>query len=350
MKKLTQAILIAWMLIGLAGRAQAQGTVTANSAGIKYNPGHYVAMGPHINLPEIKHLQEPALRGVNKRYHWRILEPEKGVYDFSAIEKDLAYCEAQNKQLVVFLCDKSFWKRGAVPHYLKQYELPYPDGSFNPVRWEPEYIDRFIALGEAIGERFNDHPNFEGLAIQESALGLTEEDYAKFGYTPEKYRDALITILNGMREAMPNCQIFWYQNGIHENDGHLKEIADTMSGKNVVMGGPDILPHRRWLRYTYRIYREYKGKIKLFCSAQDDSYHHHKNDIRLADKEPVPEEGYLTMEEIFLYARDSMHINYLFWNYYYQNLEENDRTFDEVVEVIQEYPEFNTGEYDNSSK
>ena len=107
------------------------------------------------------------------------------------------------------------------------------------------------------------------------------------------------------------------------------------------MGGPDILPHRKWLARTYKIYKDYKDKIKLFCSAQDDSYHHHKNDIRLSEKEPIHEEGYLTMEDIFLFARDEMYTRYLFWNYYYEGNENNHRSFDDAVEVIRKYPSFN---------
>ena len=110
------------------------------------------------------------------------------------------------------------------------------------------------------------------------------------------------------------------------------------------MGGPDILPYRRWLRHTYKIYGDYKDQIKLFCSAQDDSYHHHKNDIRFSSKLPLHKEGYLSMEDIFLYARDEMYVQYLFWNYYYEGAEKGWRSFDDAIEVVQKYPTFNQPE------
>jgi hypothetical protein len=47
------------------------------------------------------------------------------------------------------------------------------------------------------------------------------------------------------------------------------------------------------------------------------------------------------MENIFLYGRDSMHINYLFWTYYYEGTEKGERSFDDAIEVIQKYPTFN---------
>ncbi len=114
------------------------------------------------------------------------------------------------------------------------------------------------------------------------------------------------------------------------------------SSIKIVIGGPDILPHRRWLRNTYKIYRDYKNELELFCSAQDDSYKHHKNDIRYSEKLPIHEEGYLTMEDIFLYARDSMFVKYLFWNYYYEENESGARSYDDAIKVIRKYPTFST--------
>ena len=75
---------------------------------IKFNPGHYVAVvpGPTSELAQIKYLNDPAVKGVNKRYFWRIIEAEKGNYDFSLIENDLEYLATQDKQHIVFLNDK----------------------------------------------------------------------------------------------------------------------------------------------------------------------------------------------------------------------------------------------------
>ena len=43
----------------------------------KYNPGHYVALRANEQVRDINYLDEPSVQGVNKRYHWRHLEPEK---------------------------------------------------------------------------------------------------------------------------------------------------------------------------------------------------------------------------------------------------------------------------------
>lgn len=303
-------------------------------------PGHYVAVSPSFNLAEINHFEEPTIQGVNKRYFWRTLEPKQGKYDFSAIEEDLAYCQAHGKQLIVFLCDRAFWIKGAMPTYLQDIEYEHEEGGgFSPIRWHPMYLERFLAIGEALAEQFDAHPHFEGIAIQETALDLPEDVQAQFDFTPEKYQAALRAILDSLSTSFTNSQIFWYQNGIQGTNKLIREIADSIAHRdNVIMGGPDILPHRRWLRHTYKIYDDYQDKMTLFCSVQDDSYHHHKNDLRLWEQEPIHEEGYLSMEDIFLYGRDSMHLSYVFWNEYYEGQGEGHRSFEDAIEVIRKYP------------
>ena len=309
---------------------------------VKFNPGHYAAIGPLSEVSDIKYLDESAVKGVNKRYFWRTLEPKEGAYDFSSIESDLEYLEGHDKQLVVFIMDKSFSKKSSMPDYLSKYELYSDWGGFSPVRWHPIVIDRFVALGEALGGKFDKHPNFEGIAVQESSLGITEEGYKTFGYTAEKYRDALIAILAGLKAALPKSQVFWYSNFLPDNNSYLHRVADAIEESGVFMGGPDILPYRRYLsQVSYPMYEKYQDKLTLFCSAQGDSYKHHKNDVSVDQQEPIHEEGFLKMEEIFLFARDSLSVRYIFWDHEYEGIEQGARTYDDAIDVIRKYPKFN---------
>jgi hypothetical protein len=315
-----------------------------NNSEIKFNPGHYVAVGPYHDLSGIKYLDEPALIGVNKRYNWKDLEPTKDVYDLSSIEEDLEYLEQHNKKLVVFLIDRSFWIKGAIPEYLSEYELKADGFGFTPLRWYPEVKERFVKLGEEIGKRFDSHPNFEGIALQESSLDMTEEDYKKYNYSICKYRNTLIYVITGIQKAIPRSHVFWYGNFIPKDWSNrtIRMIIDKTEKYGVFFGGPDILPyHKGYNKISYPLYEEYKHRITLFCCAQDASYMHHKNDLT-NEEEPIHENGYLTMEEIFLFARDSLYVSYLFWNYFYEEAKEGQRTYDDAIEVIRKYPVFNT--------
>ena len=309
----------------------------------KFNPGHYVAVGAGFNLTRIKYFDEPAVIGVNKRYNWRVLEPEKDEYDLSSIENDLKYCEKHNKHLVVFLIDRSFWIKGAMPAYLSEYELEADGGGFSPLRWYPEVKDRFIKLAAEIGNRYDNNPYFEGIALQESSLDLKEEDYKKYSYTVEKYCDAMIDILTNFQNAMPKSHIFWYGNFIPQDDGtSIRKIYDKMAPYGVYAGGPDILPyHKGYNRYSYPLFEEFKDKLIFFSSAQDDSYKTHKNDYSHEVEEEMPDEGYMSMEDVFLFGRDKLHLRYIFWNYFYEAEKEGQHTYEDAIKVIRKYPAFN---------
>ncbi len=339
--KMNLGYLLLAVILSLSACSQNKNAVDKDKSEKKYNPGHYVAVGTAVEIPEIKYLDEPAVQGVNKRYLWRTLETGMGVYDFSPIEKDLDYLAAHDKQLVVFLIDRSFGAKGAMPDYLAGYELKCGAG-FCPVRWHPVVVERLVELGKAMGRQFDSHPNFEGIAIQETSLDMSEEDYRRFDYTADRYRDALIAVLTGLQAALPRSHVFWYSNFMPEDDGlRLRQVADAVEASGVYMGGPDILPYNQSLsKMSYPMYEEYRSRLTLFCSAQDDSYRHHKNDLRVDIQEPIHKDGYLTMEEIFLFARDSLHVRYLFWNYYYEGIEPGERSYDDAIEVMRRFPTF----------
>lgn len=315
-----------------------------NISDMKFHPGHYVAVVPDFNVSEIKSLDEPGVIGVSKRYRWNDLEPAKDTYDFSLIENDIKFLADHNKQLVVFLVDRSFTKRGALPGYLSEYEFPTDTGGFIPLRWNPEVKRRLIKLGEEIGKRFDSNPNFEGVALQESALDMTKEESRKYHYSISDYRNSLIDIISGFQKAMPKSRVFWYGNFITKDDNkatNLHKIINSVEKYGVILGGPDILPyHKGYNERSYPLFDKYKDRLTLFSSAQDDSYRHYRNDLSHEVEEPMDEGGYLTMEDIFLFARDKLHVRYLFWNYFYE-AEEGQRTYDETIEVIKKYPNFN---------
>lgn len=312
---------------------------------VRSHPGHYVAVNEADELQSIRHLDEPALRGVSKRYYWADLEPKKDAYELDTIKKDLAFLKAHNKQLVVFITDKTFHPgKNPLPPYLAGYALPNSRG-FTAMRWDPAVNARFVALNQALARAFDDGPNFEGVAFQESGLMISLELRREHGYTPEKYRDALIQMLTESSRSFPHSQVFWYMNHFEGGDEYLAEIAKAVIGSRVVMGGPDLLPYRRRLQGTYQLYEQFNGRIPLFCSAQDDSYRHDKRDSRNMGNAvvtwnlPPPAEGYVPMEQIFLFARDKLHVKYLFWSYTY-HAGTGAFNYDDAVAVMQKYPSF----------
>lgn len=340
-----------YLLITLAACAAA----VAAENGVKYHPGHYVAFEGSAKLEAFSYLEEPAIRGFNVRYTWAALEPKENLYDFSAIRKDLGIAAKHGKQLVAFLTDKTFSPKlpTPLPAYMREYGLTNDTGGITPKKWDTRLIEREVALSRALAKEFDAHPNFEGIAWQESAPSIPAGKLKGTGYTAELYRDGLIRMLTGSSGAFPHSEVFWYQNFFPGKDEYRYEIAKAVLPYRVVLGGPDILPYRTSLQASYRIYDVFQGKLKLSCSAQSDSYCHHKDDKengkKLAfhqGKKPIHPDGYVPMEQIFEFGRDRLHLNYIFWSYVTWRPKQYPGdpqafVFDDALKVIRRNPRFN---------
>ena len=274
----------------------------------KFNPGHYIAMNKWDDQSDMIDALRPGVRGIQKRYLWSDLETSINTYDFSAIESDLELLASQGSRLVVFLHDKSFNGVIPTPPYLRELTLENRAGGYTVKRWEPYVVERFTLLIDARGAQLDDHPAFEGIAIQESALGLEQDILDSNGYTPELYRDALIETITAARASLPRSQVFWYMNFLPNRNGYLADIANAAANVGVAMGGPDVKPDDQGLqRHAYPLYPDFRGKLTLFNSMQYNSYRHEHADKSYPTK-------YWTMSELFDYAVSELYVQYLFWN------------------------------------
>ena len=303
----------------------------------KYNPGHYLALYEYQKQSDIRAAAVAGVKGVNKRYSWGSLETSLGVYDFSEIESDLALAASLGLQFVALIQDKSF-KPGLkyTPVYLQglEHTRPNPNG-FTAVRYHPFVVERFNALIAELGYRFDDEPFFEGVAFQESAIGFNNETLLATGYTPELYRDALISMLISAANFFPNSQVFWYMNFLKGNQGYLAHIADAVAPFGVTMGGPDVNPDVSSLqRLVHPLYEQFKDRMNLFCSVQNSGYQHEHADTTFPTK-------YWTPLEMFEFARDSLHVKYLFWNYNTGSSGLGTYNWGDAMPVIASNPEFN---------
>jgi len=80
--------------------------ILAASPAAADEPRNFIYTGElaeHLDL-----LDRPDIEGAQVIYPWRMLEPEKGEYDFSAIEADLALTDARGKQLFAQIQDRFF--------------------------------------------------------------------------------------------------------------------------------------------------------------------------------------------------------------------------------------------------
>lgn len=306
--------------------------------GRKYHPGHYIAMNMWDDRSVVPTVLRDGVAGVQVRYTWIDLEPAKDQYDFSAIRSDLEVLEGTGRQLVAFIFDKSFKDEKYTPPYLWDgYTLPSNAASggvgFVSKRWDPYVVDRFTRLVEAIGREFDDHPRFEGVAIQETAIGIADSVLDAEGYTPEQYRDALVEQLCNASAALPKSRVFWYMNFLVRKQAYIADVRDQVLPCEVAVGGPDILPGQYSLeRHVYPVIKSTYGGIR-FNSAQYDSFRHERT---LADGRVE----YWSPLELFEFARDELELRYIFWNRMAKPSPADSFTIDDAYPVMAEHPDF----------
>jgi hypothetical protein len=328
---------LTFLITGLLG-AQIIGQIAvAGTLQGKYNPGHYIAMSRGDPLQAQLDAARPGVVGFQQRYYWGELEKSWGVYDFSIIQKDLDAAHSQGRQLVVLLADKTFNGDKPLPPYAQgaDYMVANRANGYTALRWQPKVVNRMKALVNQIGKRFDSHPAFEGIAFQETSLSINGPVLDANGYTPQKYRDAMIDILLTAASAMPNSRVFWYMNFLIRNQDYLAEVAAAVAPAGVIMGGPDVLPDEGSLaRMTYPLFDQFQGKMPLFNSVQFDSY-------SAVHKTSGYSTYYWTMPELFNYAKNQLHVNYLFWSRKAHKTPTNSYNINNAYSVIANNPTFN---------
>ena len=166
-------------------------------------------------------------------------------------------------------------------------------------------------------------------------MGFSDATLNANGYTPEKYRDALITVLKDASQSFSGSRVFWYMNFLSRSQAYLGEVASAVAPLGVVMGGPDALPDDYALKkLTYPFYEHYKGQMPLFCSAQFNSYKHLHQDSSYKTK-------YWTMDELFRFMRDDLHVNYVFWTRKTWSNPSGSYDWTDALQVIERNPAFN---------
>jgi hypothetical protein len=302
----------------------------------KYHPGHYTIMVEGADSQSFMATAlQPAIVGIAKRYSWRSLEPTQGVYDFSPIKSDLAWAAANGTRLIVVIDYKTFDAEKAGPAYLDKYEIRNEAGGYTLELWAPLVITRYNALIAALGAQVDSYDNFEGLANQESALSLESAALKASGYTPEKYRDALINMLSTATVSLPTSRVFWFMNFLIGNQSYIGTIAAAVAPLGVVMGGPDDWPDNQSLEtMAYPYYTQFEGKMPLFIQVEDINY-----------DEPHMTSGFntkdWTMLELYDFALTKLHVNYMFWMRVLQPANSAGYDWYDALPVIAAHPSLN---------
>jgi len=289
---------------------------------------HYVFFNrDRERISDAAFLGTKSFEGAQLKYTWRELEPEKDIYNFSAIEHDLTFLSSKGKRLFIQLQDASFDPNIInVPRYLlsdaqynggadKQYSIPdddetraVPEG-WVARRWDPAVQERFHKLLSALGKEFDG--KIKGINFAETAVSFGESGrlFPK-GFTPATYRDAIIANMRALKSAFPKSVAMQYANfmpgeWLPDNDRlYLRSVYQKAVELKVGVGGPDLLPYKPGqMNHCYPLIRECAGKVPTGIAVQDGNYQY-KN----------PKSGRLvTIPELVGFATEHLKTDYIFW-------------------------------------
>lgn len=196
---------VALTSIDACGDATAQVVMAGSNR--KFHVGHWIVMGENADSQALMQTAiQPGVIGIMKRYAWYSMESTQGVYNFSELKSDLAWAQAHGMRMIAMVEDKTFNGLKAGPSYLNAYEAKNNMGGYTIVRWNATVVARYNALIKALGAQFDKDANFEGIATQESALSLDPAPLKQFHYTPQAYRDALISELSAASASLPTSE------------------------------------------------------------------------------------------------------------------------------------------------
>ena len=243
------------------------------------NVHHYIFVGmDRERLAEPGFLDHKGVEGVQVKYTWRQLEQGKDNYVFDDV-RPIWSSEVKGKS-----CSSRFRMRRSgsnscpspstcvktlrITAASHTSQLPRRQTRRSQALWlgrpamGPAVRERFHNSSTALGKEFDGQ--IEGINLPESAIDIP---YAgplmPSGYTREGYRDALLETMAALKKAFPKSTAMLYANFMSEADPsgkpvYLRSLYEKAAELKLGMGGPDLLPHRKWQLFnSYPLIREF---------------------------------------------------------------------------------------------
>ncbi len=301
---------------------------TAQVGGDDLHPQNFVYFGlERSRISEANFLETSSMVGAQLKYTWRELEPDRDQYELGMILQDLAFLEAHGKRLFIQLQDVSFEEAILnVPAYLlndpalgggvaRQYSFEGDDETI-PIaegwvarRWDPAVRARFVKLLGVLGKALDGR--IEGLNFAESAIGFGESgELHPPGFSYQSYFEGVKALMTAAGKAFPKSQVIEYANFMPGewlpggDQGYLRGVYEHADRIGVGVGGPDLLPHRRWQRkHSYSLIAK-RGPNTVAGNAVQWG--------NLEDRNPATGER-VTVEELYRFAKEELRLDYVFW-------------------------------------
>lgn len=234
-------------------------------------------------------LNRPDIDGVQTLYRWRVLEPEKGQYDFSQIRRDLDLARSKGKKFWVQVQDRTFNPNNdPVPQYLKtpamnNGSVPQCDGGcdakFEVMGWVAAHWNagvriRFQALLKALADEFDGE--IEGINLAETSIEVefdaATEANNQTGFSCQSYFNAEI------ENALYAASIFKKTHAVQyvnfwpcewaDDHGFMSTAFKSFAQGGVGAGGPDNIPFKKpQLQNSYPFLSKFRNELPISVIA-----------------------------------------------------------------------------------
>jgi len=293
----------------------------SNTTGTKWNPGHYIKLGRE-DVGSLRNVAgKKGVKGVVLSMFWSDLEPQRGQYNFERIDQFLEELAVHDQHLILLFLDYDKTPGcPSLPQYIKQTpgavaELEgerFEQGCM-AVLWQPLVLERWIALNQALGRKYDTHKYFEGLRTRESTYPIAEKR-TKFAYTDQKLVDALAELAVESKKAFPHTNFFLSMSrigGVSEKE-HIQVVIDKMLQGTQADGvraagltNPDTRPPslRDELIPIWQFEKDYNDRLPIMLGGDTSSY-------------PKPASAQAVnalVDELFKMVTDEFRSHYYYW-------------------------------------
>jgi hypothetical protein len=281
----------------------------------------------YTSASDLQSIQRQMLRsdiaGVQIVYSWKQLEPEKGKYDFSQIENDLAFMNQHQKKMFLQIQDRFFSPEAKyVPQYLMTDPaytgglVPQKDNPGEGVpqasgwaaeQWNPEVRKRYQALLQALAKRFDG--KIYGINLPETAVDI-DTKHDKTGFTCGKYFEGEMENLTFAKHVFMQSYVLQYVNfwpcEWNNDHGYMQRAFDLAVKIGAGLGGPDVVPYRKGqMDNSYPFFSRYKDRLSMVAMAVQEP--------TLTYRNPKTRKRF-TRQEFESFGRNYLGARIIFWS------------------------------------
>jgi hypothetical protein len=206
-------------------------------------PIHGIYSLTHDRLPNPEAAARPYLSGLSVRAYWNRFEPEEGRYDWRLFDETLALAAAHGKRAAFRVMNGTGTPEWVYAAGAAAYNPRDRGVTRLPLPWDEVFLARWSAFVQALGQRYDGHPD-----VAYAAMSMPAGRWAELlfpvalpshpAYRYERYITAHYRAIDAYAAAFPSTPLTLALTG-HEYDGSLQQVGHDLTEYLLSRFGPD---------------------------------------------------------------------------------------------------------------